>query len=263
MQFIISMLEGIVLGAGAILPGISSGVFCVVFGIYEKLVNSILNFFKDIKNNFKFLLPIALGILIGAILFGNILKYFFNIFPLQTKFCFIGLILGCIPALLKTVNSKANFKLHYLLYSICTFLLAFILFLLEKHFVLQASYININYFYLVISGFFMSIGVVVPGVSSSAILMLLGIYSTYLEAVSTFNLYILIPMGLGLFFGSIVFLKLIRYCLNKFFAPTYYCIFGFVLGSILFLYPGLCMNLTGFICIACFFICFQVASLFG
>ena len=111
MHFIISCLKGIAIGAGAILPGISSGVFCVIFGIYEKLLNSILYFFKDIKNNFKFLLPIVVGVFIGVLIFSNFLNYFFINFPIQTKSIFIGLILGCIPPLIKQCNSKTPFKI--------------------------------------------------------------------------------------------------------------------------------------------------------
>ena len=69
----------------------------MIFGIYEKLVDCVLNFFKDIKNNIKFLLPILIGIFIGAVIFGNLLRFLFNNFDVQTKFCFIGLILGSIP----------------------------------------------------------------------------------------------------------------------------------------------------------------------
>ena len=89
MHFIISCLKGIAIGAGAILPGISSGVFCVIFGIYEKLLNSILYFFKDIKNNFKFLLPIVVGVFIGVLIFSNFLNYFFINFPIQTNDCVV------------------------------------------------------------------------------------------------------------------------------------------------------------------------------
>ena len=92
---------GIFIGAGAILPGISSGVLCVIFGIYDKLINCVLGFFKDIKENSKFLLPIIIGVAIGVIVFGNLLKTLFNLYPTQTKFAFIGLILGCVPNLFK------------------------------------------------------------------------------------------------------------------------------------------------------------------
>lgn len=77
MKYFYNFLIGILMGFGAILPGVSSGVFCVIFGIYEKLVNSIINFFKDFKTNFLFLFPIGLGVIAGVVLFGNVIKYFF------------------------------------------------------------------------------------------------------------------------------------------------------------------------------------------
>ena len=101
LKFLFDYLKGIAIGAGAILPGISSGVLCVIFGIYEKLIDSVLNIFKDFKTNFKFLLPIGLGGVTGILLFGKILKYLFYTYPMQTKFAFIGLIIGCIPILFK------------------------------------------------------------------------------------------------------------------------------------------------------------------
>lgn len=263
MNFILYIIKGIALGAGAILPGISSGVLCVIFGFYEKLIDSVLNFFKDIKTNFTFLFPIFIGVAIGIILFGNILKYLFITFPFQTNFAFIGLILGCIPSLLKNVNEKSNFRLHYLLYTITTFSLTLTLLIIEKYFVTNTFHINTNYLYLTFAGFLMSIGVVVPGVSSSVILMILGVYNLYLEAVSSVNLFVLIPMGIGVIIGGFIFLKLIKYCLDRFFAQTYYSILGFVLGSILILYPGLPLNLTGVICLLCFAICFKTATLIG
>ena len=99
MAFLLNCIKGIFIGSGAILPGISSGVICIIFGLYEKLLDSLLNFFKDIKNNFKFLFAIILGIGIGVLIFSNFLNYFLTSYPLQTKSIFIGLILGSIPSL--------------------------------------------------------------------------------------------------------------------------------------------------------------------
>ena len=93
------------------------------------------------------------------------------------------------------------------------------------------------FFYLVLAGFLMSAGVVIPGVSSSVILMTLGVYTTYLTAVSNVDLSILSPMGIGLLIGSILFLKLIQFLFSKYYAQTFYGIIGFVLGSVLVLYP--------------------------
>lgn len=263
MNFLQSCIKGIALGAGAILPGISSGVLCVIFGIYEKLVDSVLYFFKDVKNNIKFLCPLVIGGLIGVILFGNILKFLFSTYPIHTNFIFIGLILGSIPALLKKANETKGFQLHYLLYTSISFLIALFLLYLESNFISTDIHINTTPFYLILSGFIMSIGVVVPGVSSSVLLMILKIYPIYLEAVSTFNLYILVPMGIGLLLGGIFFLKLIKLCLTKYFSQTYYSIIGFIMGSIFIFYPKVTLDLNGIICIILFILSFRLANFFS
>ena len=146
---------------GAILPGISSGVLCVIFGIYEKLLDSVLNFFKDIKNNTKFLMPILIGIGIGIIIFGNLLRFLFNNFTTQTLFCFIGVIIGGIPALIKTANEKSKFRLHYTIYTIFTFTFTLLLIYIENN-ITPTLHSSISFLYLVLAGFIMSIGVVVP-----------------------------------------------------------------------------------------------------
>ena len=166
-SFFIDSLKGVALGAGAILPGISSGVLCVIFGIYEKLLDSILYFFKDIKKSFRFLLPIFIGIFIGVLIFSNFLQYFLLEFPVQTNSIFIGLILGTIPSLLETLKkeentSKTNFK-YFLAFFIC-FSIGVGSVLLENS--LSTTNIesieNVSFIYLMLSGFLMSVGIIVP-----------------------------------------------------------------------------------------------------
>lgn len=210
MALFYRFIIGIFIGAGAILPGISSGVLCVIFGIYDKLIDSVLGFFKDIKTNFKFLFPIVIGVGIGVILFGNILKTLFATYPIQTQFAFIGLILGCVPNLFKIANSKKGFRLHYLMYTCISFVFTLILLLLENKFTTSNITTTSNALFLVLSGFVMSAGVIIPGVSSTVLLMILGTYETYLTAVSVVDLSILIPMGIGLILGGLLFLKLTR-----------------------------------------------------
>lgn len=237
MAFLYHILIGILIGAGAILPGISSGVLCVIFGIYDKLIDAILGFFKNIKENFKFLFPICIGVGVGVVLFGNILKALFLLYDVQIKFAFIGLILGGLPSLIKIANSKKGFRLHYLIYTIVSFSISIFLILLEKH-ISTSTLINLrSIVFLIFSGFIMSAGVVIPGISSTVLLMLLGTYEIYLNAVSSINISILLPMGIGLIIGGLSFLKLIQYAFEHYFSQTYYTIIGFVLGSLLILYP--------------------------
>lgn len=251
MDFIFRFFIGILIGAGAILPGISSGVFCVIFGIYEKLINSIVNFLKNPIKNFKFLFPLFVGGIIGILILGKILNILLYTYPLQTKSVFIGLILGCFPSLLKNINKSENFfKNKNIFFTIFTFILGVITIFIEKN-ISFTTYANINNLYLVFSGFLMSVGIVIPGVSSTVILMILGIYKFYLMAISNIYLPILIPMAIGIILGCLVFIKIINYLFNNYYHQTFYSIIGFSLGSILVLIP----ELNNFIEYIIFFLC--------
>ena len=260
---IFNFFIGIILGAGAILPGVSSGVICVIMGIYDKLIDSILNLFKNFKKNFLYLFPIGLGGIVGVFLFGNILKALFNTFPAQASFCFIGLILGSIPTLIKKVNSEHVFRLRYLLFTLISFILGISFVFLENKLNTTTAVTNFSYLFLILSGFLMSIGVVFPGVSNTLILMCLGVYSTYLDGIASMNFSILIPIGIGLVIGCICFLIAIKYLLKHFYMQTYYSIIGFTLGSILVLYTPIAFDLSGITSIILLIICFKLANKFG
>lgn len=236
MNFFRDFFKGILIGAGAILPGISSGVLCVIFGIYESLINCVFNFFKNIKQNFKFLFPIVSGGLVGIIIFGNILKYLFFAYPIQVKFIFIGLILGSLPALIKESTSKVKFKPYYLLFTLLSLALGIFLVFLENH-LTTSSANEYSFLFLMFSGLLMSAGVIIPGVSSTLILMLLGVYEFYIDSVATLYLPFLFPLGIGLFIGSFIFMKITQFLLKKYYAQTFFTIIGFTIGSIFVLYP--------------------------
>ena len=237
MKEFLNIIKGIFIGAGAIVPGVSSGVLCVIFGIYEKLLDAVLNFFKDIKQNVKFLFPIVLGVGIGVLIFSNALNYVLYEFPTQTKSIFIGLIIGTIPSLLKEVNEKEKFHPQNLIYLLIALGIGIISVILENRISIIRDIGDINIFYLVICGAMMSLGIIVPGVSSTIILMLLGVYPVYLQSIATINLPVLIPMGIGLLLGSIIVMKITKRLLEKYYAKTFYSIIGFTIGSIFVLFP--------------------------
>ena len=237
MNGFLNMIKGIFIGAGAIVPGVSSGVLCVIFGIYEKLLDAVLNFFKDIKHNIKFLFPIALGVGIGVLLFSNILNYFLYEFPVQTKSIFIGLILGTIPSLIKEVNEKETFKPQNVVYLLIALAIGIITVIVENQINIVSNGDKMSIMYLVMCGAIMSIGIVVPGVSSTIILMLLGVYSVYLQSVANLYLPVLIPLGIGLILGSIIVMKITKKLLETHYGKTFYSIIGFTIGSVFVLLP--------------------------
>lgn len=251
MNFLLNCIKGIFIGVGAILPGISSGVICVIFGIYEKLLDSVLHFFQNIKQNFKFLCPLAIGGFIGVFLFGNLLNYVFYNFPIQTKSTFIGLILGSIHPLLKQIHQNTSFKIKYLPFFFISLFIGALSVLLEKNLQLSYNLENINFLYLFMCGICMSAGVIIPGVSNTVILMLLGVYSIYLSAIASMFLPVLIPLGLGLIVGSFFFMKLTKFLLDNFYLQTFYAIIGFTVGSIFVLFPELHSSLDIFISLLC------------
>ena len=253
MSYISNFVKGIAIGAGAILPGISSGVLCVVFGLYEKLLDSVLGFFKNVKKNIKFLLPIFLGAILGVLVFSRILSFLLYYYPTQTKSTFVGFILTSVPSLIRDANKKQKFRLRYVLYLLFALFLGIFTVILEKNLSFNTNS-SFNYFYLILCGFLMSIGVVVPGVSSTIILMLLGVYSAYLTSVANLYFPILVPIGIGLVIGAFVFMKLTKYCLNNYYSQTFYIIIGFTLGSILVIWPDFSPDLSGVFSFLCMMI---------
>lgn len=251
MKFIANFFKGILIGAGCILPGISSGVLCVIFGIYDLLLDSVLNFFQDIKKNFNFLCPIAFGGVIGIIVFSNFLQYLLLKYPIQTKSIFIGLILGGVVLLYRQIIKEKGWKKQNSIYFFMAFIIGIGMVYLEHKLSIK-NLESVNFLYLTLSGFLMSIGIVVPGVSSTIILMLLGTYSYYLSSVSNLYFPVLIPMAIGIFFGSLLFMKIIKVLLEKHYEKTMFSIIGFSIGAVFVLFPTILKIEDFAISILCF-----------
>lgn len=229
-------LFGILIGVAAILPGLSAGVLLVILGLYEKILYSILHFFKNPKKYFLFLSPIFLGVLIGIFLFSHVLRFAFDKFYIVTSYTFMGLILGSIPLVYRQSGiNKASFS-HVLCF-LFTFSFSIYLITFES----LGNFNNfdtVSFNYLIIAGLLMSAGIVIPGVSKSVILMILGIYPIYLLAISTLNFTILMPIAIGLAIGCVLFLTLINFLFEFCKSYTYCGILGFILGSSFVLFPG-------------------------
>lgn len=237
----------------------------MIFGLYEKLLESILVFFSNIKENIKFLFPIIFGIVVGMIIFSNIIYYCFESIPCQIKSLFIGLLLGSTFVLSKSIlkSKKSNISL-YISFALC-FFIGIALIFLENNINFSTDYTPNEFkpLFLILSGFFMSIGIVIPGISSTVILMILGVYSTYLSAISMVNMNVLFPMLIGVGIGSFIFMKIIQYLLKKYHSQTLSGIIGFSLGSIFILLPTYSLNLITLISIVLLMLGFIIGKNIG
>ena len=241
---VILFLKGIVLGVAFIIPGVSGGTLAVLLGIYEELIGSASNFYKGF-NNFKkyfiFLLPILLGVLFSIVICARLIKIGLEKAPIITMLVFLGLIIGGIPKLFKEVGKKPGIKeLSFMLIGIIIVLLM----LIADKGSASVSFENINalgYILLLLVGMLASATMVVPGISGSFTLMLIGYYEPILKVINditsfkniTSNILILLPFMIGVILGILIISKIIEFLLKKHHTETYYVIIGFVISSVI------------------------------
>jgi putative membrane protein len=251
------MIIGVIIGGGMILPGVSGGVLAVVLGVYELMLDAIANFFKDKKKNLLFLGPLLLGVMIGVLLFGKILFFVFDKYPMEAKYTFIGLILGGVPLLFKEIQNKGYKKVNISV-AFMAFIIAIGLFVLGKGTFNIDFSVNIgsgilSFVLLFITGMIFISGKIIPGISSSFLLMLIGMYQFLLNilnnplGLSKTEYIQLIPFALGMIVGALILIKIIRSLLKNHFLATYSAIIGFVVGSIAAIYPGFTFDQHGLV----------------
>ena len=248
MSFFYLFLVGILIGTAMVVPGFSGGVVAVVLGIYDKMIYALNNLFKDFKKSFTFLIFLSIGVLLGAIWFSNVLFFLYERYEIITRLSFIGIIIGGVPYLFR--QAKGSNK-NYLL-MLLTLLLSFILCYVSNH-IINTNLINSNsIIVLFITGLIYSVGKVIPGISSSFLLILINKYEFVLKLIShpisygLKNISLVIPFLVGLIIGVIVLLKIVTRLLSNHYSKTYSVIIGFVLGSIPVVMPRLYLSIELF-----------------
>ena len=243
LHWILDILRGAVMGVSNIIPGVSGGTMAVSMGIYDRIIYAVNNIFKQFKKSFREILPILIGILIGlfafAALIGTLLGTKSAEIPvtrLPTNFAFIGLILGGLPAIYKRVNMKSAGIPGVILFLLFLALVV-VLPLLNPPEARTVDHSIGTILLMIPLGAIASSTMVIPGVSGSMIMMLLGYYNPVINAMNDLrggdwgSLAILLPYAIGLIVGIVVIAKLMNYLLRKHAALTFCAIFGLVIGS--------------------------------
>lgn len=237
---IILVIKGFFMGIANIIPGVSGGTLAITMGIYERLIEAISHFFGKLKENILFLIPIALGAVLSILLGSKVIAYSLEEYPLPTILFFAGLILGGIPMLYKKI--KGNFDIKNVIIFILTF--AFVIGIMFLKSSKNVSFENMNiisYLLLFIVGVVAAATMIIPGISGSFMLMVMGYYKPILNTINDLtsfnnifeNILILIPFGIGVLVGFVVIAKILEYLFKKFEVPTYFGIIGFVLSSLI------------------------------
>nr|WP_088105513.1 DUF368 domain-containing protein [Halalkalibacter urbisdiaboli] len=237
-----NIFKGIAMGVSDLIPGVSGGTIALLLGIYQTLVAAINGVFtKKWKEHLLFLIPIGLGIGIALVSLSRLIEWLLSNYPQPTFFFFLGLTVAIIPTLLKEIKYKESFQLHhYLLVVFATILVASTAIVKEDKMTPIMKHLEwSDYVFLFISGWLASSAMILPGISGSFVLLLLGVYPTIINALSTLNLHVLAFTGSGIVIGLILTTKLITYLFNMYRVSTYAIIIGFIIGSTIVIYPGM------------------------
>lgn len=246
-EFIVNILRGMVVGIANVIPGVSGGTMMVSMGIYDKLILVLTHFIKRMKEAIALLVPIVIGMLLSIAIFAKIFsEILFPKFPLQTNMFFIGLIIGGLPVIYRRVKGN-TIRLSQIIACILFFCVVVGFSLLDA-----GSGANAEVAFSVgtvikmfVIGVIAAATMVIPGVSGSMIMMILGYYNMIIDTVNSFvnalkafdipamldTFVVLIPFGLGVVVGFVAVAKLIEYLLKKFPLITYWAIIGLIVAS--------------------------------
>lgn len=265
MNYIINILKGVVIGVSNVIPGVSGGTMAVVMGIYDKIISSVNGFFKDIKKNIMFLGTLAIGAVAGILLFTNLIDYLLKNFNEQTNFFFIGLILGTGPLLFKKATEK-KVKAGNWFALVIGFVIVAGLGVLEKvnpDAAFLSTIFKPNTLGFFVAGFIAAATMILPGISGSFMLLLIGLYEPIIEIVKNFDIINMGVVGVGVILGFLSMTKIIEKLFDKYPQTAYCIIFGLVVGSIFVIFPGITIGLMGIISILCCLAGFGVAYVIG
>ena len=239
----IHIIKGAIMGAANVIPGVSGGTMALVMGIYERLINSInhLNFntlkkifitrdFKSFAKNTDlfFLISITVGIFVSIFSLSILLEFLFETHKILVLSYFFGLIFASVFFVGKTIKKYSPL-------SIFLFLIGFLI--AGGMVFISPSSSNSSFFFLIISGAIAMCSMILPGLSGSFVLLLLGNYELIICAINDLNFSILVPFGIGAVSGIILFAKLLQFIFKKFRNNTISLLTGFIFGSLIVLWP--------------------------
>lgn len=233
MQFVAKILQGALIGLGAVLPGISGGVLCVVFGIYKTIMEFLADPFRKFKTHVPKLIPIGIGGVIGFLGIANLLSILLDKYPAPSVCVFIGLITGMLPSLFREAGEQGRDKKSFISMVIAMILVFALLISLK---VLSVE-ITPNFAWYIFCGFCLALSVIAPGMSFSTLLMPLGLYEPFVAGIGHMDFAVLIPGGIGGLATVILFAKAVDSLFNNHYSVAFHAIVGVVIAATIMIIP--------------------------
>lgn len=233
VDWFIRLIKGIVIGIGFILPGLSGGVFAVILGIYDKLIQFLSDIRKKFLQNIAFFFPVAIGMAIGIVIFSIFVEKAFGKYAAQFICLFVGFVVGTFPSLYKTAGKEGRSSKDLILFAVSTLFIFVLMMIGEK----QLTAVPPSFPVWMGSGALIGLGVVVPGMSPSNFLIYFGLYDKMAIGIKDFDFGVIIPLIIGLVVCVLMFAKLAAYLFRRYYSEMYHFILGMVAGSSLAIFP--------------------------
>ncbi len=236
IQWLFRLLQGALIGAGAILPGISGGVLCAVFGIYQPMMALLAHPFRTFKKYFRLLFPVLIGWGLGFFIFAKLLNILFSnaAYAYPATWLFVGLIMGMMPQLFREAGKQGRTIKSWIALAISTTVILTLLVLLQYGARISVSadiWDMSSVWWFLLCGVLWGISLVIPGLSSSSLLLYLGLYQTMTKGVSEFSMIVILPMIIGILLVTFLSARAINYMFEKHYSSSYHAVIGFVLAS--------------------------------
>ncbi|HVI42999.1 MAG TPA: DUF368 domain-containing protein [Anaerovoracaceae bacterium] len=250
----IRIVKGFIIGASMLVPGASGGTMAIILGIYDELIHAVSTLRRDFRNNAIMLGTYALAGILGILLFSRPMLAAVTLWNKPMLFLFLGAILGGIPPLYRKVKVARIKPVNIMVASIGAFLGICTMYLPEGAFKLSSSFNLYNFSMLIFAGIIIAIALILPGISASYILLMLGMYDLTLIAIKELNLLYLVPLAVGVLGGTFLTAGILEREMKRHPQFTYMLIIGFMLGSLVQVFPGVPMGTEILPCILTFFI---------
>ena len=233
LRVILRVLQGVLIGVGAVLPGISGGVLCVVFGIYKPVMELLGDPIHKFRTHVPKLLPVIVGGAVGFLGVAKILAFFLEAYPAPSVCLFIGLITGMLPSLFREANEQGRAKNAWVPMVVAFVIIMALLISLN----LFSITITPNFGWYVFCGFCLALSVIAPGMSFSTLLMPLGLYTPFVEGLGNLNFAILIPAGIGAVVTVICLARAVDALFDHFYVYAFHAIIGIVIAATIMIIP--------------------------
>jgi putative membrane protein len=231
--FLFKILAGAIIGVGAVLPGVSGGVLCVIFGIYPLVMELLSHPFKDLKSKLSLLYPYLIGIVLGFLGIARLLGFLLTRFEAPSICVFVGLVAGMLPSLFVSVGKGKTRIFSYISMTVSCILVLLVLLALR----FTSVDIEPGFFWYILCGSAVAISVIVPGMSFSTLLMPLGLYTPLVDGIGRLDFAVLIPVGIGAAVTVVAFARLVFYLFDKHYSVAQSAVIGIVIAATAVIIP--------------------------